>query len=135
MLDLDLHGFVRQLEEADDEYWSVLAPAVRGFLARADDEVLAGVRVWRKMQAWLLAGDHREELVDLLRWQRENPGDIPTEVRDGQVLACFPTLAAPDAPRTPPRTPAPGPGPRRSWRPRCRRCPSGCAPSPPTRPG
>ena len=128
VLDLDLHGFVRQLEEADDEYWSVLGAAVRGFLADADDEVLAGVRVGRKLQAWLLAGDHRDALVDLLRWQRENPRDIPTEVRDGQVLACFPTLAAPDTAPTPPRTPAPGPGPRRSWRPRCRRCPSGCAP-------
>ena len=97
VLDLDLHGFVRQLEEADDEYWSVLGAAVRGFLADADDEVLAGVRVGRKLQAWLLAGDHRDALVDLLRWQRENPRDIPTEVRDGQVLACFPTLAAPGA--------------------------------------
>ena len=97
VLDLDLHGFVRQLEEADDEYWSVLGAAVRGFLADADDEVLAGVRVGRKLQAWLLAGDHRQALVDLLRWQRENPRDIPTEVRDGQVLACFPTLAAPHA--------------------------------------
>jgi CDP-glycerol glycerophosphotransferase len=93
VLDLDLHGFVRELETADEEYWTLLDTAVRGFLDDADDEVLAGVRVLRRIQAWLLADGRRAELLDLVRWQAEHPDLLPTEVRDGRVFAALPPLA------------------------------------------
>ncbi|MET1005333.1 MAG: glycosyltransferase family 2 protein, partial [Propionibacteriaceae bacterium] len=94
VLDIDLYGFVRQLGRADDAYWEVLAVAVRRLLSEADGDVLDGVRVTRKVEAWLLAEDRRKDLLAVLRWQEQHPRDLPTEARDGRVLARFPVLAA-----------------------------------------
>ena len=59
VLDLDLTGFINQVEVTDEAYWDVLSHAARTFLSAATPEVLSRVRADRKVKTWLVAENRR----------------------------------------------------------------------------
>ena len=90
VLDLDLTGFINQVEVTDQAYWDVLSHAARTFLRAATPEVLSQVRADRKVKTWLVAQNRRAELIDFMDQRRHEGSHMRTEVIDGTVRALLP---------------------------------------------
>lgn len=92
VLDMDLPLFIDQVPQTGEDYFAVLRDGVRENLAGADEQVLAEVRVERRIKAYLVAAGRRTELVALL--ERERDGLVgPTTLLAGRLVADYPELA------------------------------------------
>jgi CDP-glycerol glycerophosphotransferase len=87
VLEVDFPVFIQHALAAPEMYRSILAATYRTFLGRATPEVLAEVRYYQKLRAWLVAQERWSDLEAAEAYFRDVGNLPPTEVVDGQVLA------------------------------------------------
>ncbi len=86
VLDLDLAAYIAPALAAGADYRAMLQRAVARHLDLADSEALGYVRVQQKISAALVARERWGELADFLALLRAGGGQLPTTVRDGEVV-------------------------------------------------
>jgi CDP-glycerol glycerophosphotransferase len=87
VLEVDFPVFIQHALASTEMYRSILSATYRTFLGRASREVLAEVRYFQKLRAWLVAHERWQDLEAAEAYFREVGNLPPTIVVDGQVLA------------------------------------------------
>ncbi len=90
-LEVDFPPFLPFALTGDGDYRALLAETYRTFLDRVTPAALEQVRVAMRVRAHLAAQERWEDLLDADDWLREVQNLPPTTVRDGRLLADFPS--------------------------------------------
>jgi CDP-glycerol glycerophosphotransferase len=97
----DLRLYLDLLHVADDAYRSFFLDRATRFLETADDDLERALPAIERLKWHLVRRRRMEELLDVLRFQREDLADTPPVVRRGRVYGDYPfrgdpALAVPD---------------------------------------
>ena len=92
VFDAQLAPYLENASRADDAFRERLGRTIRTFVAIADEQVWAHVRVEQRLRVWLAARGQWRGLERCIEWFRLN-GPIPvTSVEDGRIYAERPSL-------------------------------------------